>query len=157
MAGGLVVAAACAVDVDRIDLSYPTFDEAVAASAAGNLWIPPVLPRSATEIVATYDVDAGETWIRFRHAADLASVLQSLEKVQTPAVFPRSRRVSWWPPELSKEAGRATRYEFYRCPRHSETAGGRRFTAEAYLAVDGARGIVYYWQLGRVRVESEAR
>ena len=152
----LLAVSACAVrGCETVDLAYGTFDDAVAAEAVGNLWIPPVLPPSATAIEARYDIDAGETWVRFRYGADLSSMVAALDRVREDEQvrMPRTTGIDWWPRALSGPglAKRPSNYEVYRYERVF-TSGAGPLKANGFVAVDPRSDVAYCWQSGRIRL-----
>jgi hypothetical protein len=64
--------------------SFATFEEMEAAGLIARGWLPEFLPRSATEIEETHDIDTNRVRASFKYdVADVESVEKSCERVSS--------------------------------------------------------------------------
>lgn len=119
---------------------YVDMAAAEAGGAVMRGWVPPFLPRGATEIREAHEIETGETWGRFRlddtERREFARTLVPATVAQVGRV--RSPRLGWWPEvlegELNDERVRQAGYVVFR-------------KKEVFLAFDEQHGYVYFWAL----------
>lgn len=126
------------------DAAYATFAEAEADGLVGKGWIPRFVPKTASDVHLSYNLDTNEIWLRFSApAADIEALERSLRPLASGDVsFPRERRSRlrrWWPAALiERDEGARDRFRFFSF--FDEDA--RR----TIVAIDIAAGRVWCWE-----------
>lgn len=125
------------------DAAYATFAEVEADGAVGRGWIRSFVPKTATDIRESHNVERGEIWLRFSApAADIEALERTLRPMALADVsFPRERPTRlrpWWPVELIEGFdGQRARYRFF-----AFDANERR----TFVAVEAETGRVWCWE-----------
>lgn len=140
LAGRKVLALAamflCACELtDLKSFQYENWSEAQKASPKG--WIPDFLPRSATAIRETRNIETNEQWMRFDFAGTDFSQLKAScpETSRAIEVFPRRPMVLWWPSKLNSNAKEfPPAYVLYQCPDN------------IWLAIEFPPGRAFLWR-----------
>lgn len=124
-------------DYETVDSYYADYAH---ATRNGNIsldsWLPPFLPKSATDIRERHNVDTNEAWISFiyKEEDDARMSQVCLVEMNDNVIYPRKDRssaISWWmKPGLENE-----NLEYYRCDKIS------------FLVIDKAKRHAYYWSL----------
>lgn len=129
----------CAVEV--LDARYATLRDAEKDGAIARGWIPAWLPRSASNIDESHDLDtnvsvlraafeSGESW----DAPSSCSVIRA-EDAKDPAIHR-----AWWPADVpygdsGTSRSAPPRHAYFRCNQGA-----------SYLAVDRGQGELLYWR-----------
>ena len=132
-----------------MDAFYADYQEVVDDGAITRGWIPGYMPRSATNIQESHNLDINISWLRFTvPAEDIDDMTQALLLItQDQVKFSRPhRRVvrSWWPKDLQQQTDMAKPYRFYRYDDHYQMGGEEQMRVD-FIAVDVESGTVYYW------------
>ena len=125
---------------------YKTYDEAVQDGAMKRVWIPNILPTSATEINEQHDLDTNEAWIRFKLSEnEREEFTKNLTKLTHEEILEIDlrypSRANWWFEGLiqkSPAADAALNADIY-----SITCDGTDKTG--YIAIDCCSSHIYYW------------
>ena len=135
----LLVLGGCVDDI--VDASYATLTDAEKEGAIARGWIPAWLPRSASRIDESHNLDtnvsilrvtfdSGEPW----DVPSSCSLIRA-EDAEAPAI-----RKGWWPRDVPYGCSTSTsvvppRHAYYRCDK-----------GEAYLALNRGQGEFLYWR-----------
>jgi hypothetical protein len=124
--------------------SYVTYAEAERAGAVTRGWIPPFVPRSATDIREVHDLDTNEQWLRFSVPAGdtsvaLGATLLPLSEARQLARTPPSVMGPWLP-EL-RDPPLVTPRSGIRAYRHRRTGIGANC-----VALDTRENRAYVWR-----------
>lgn len=87
-------------DLDVVTAAYATLDEAVAAGAVANGWLPRGLPPGAREIREAHDLDSNRRWGLFVFPPEQAQALKAILGAEVSLegrTCDPPRRIEWWP------------------------------------------------------------
>jgi hypothetical protein len=123
------------------DAEYPTYDAALRADAIGaHRWIPPYIPRSATQIRIRSNAESNETWLSFGASIeDLNLMVRNCKGVAPHDVrYPRQGPAGWWPQSLEPDARvRDAGHEYLSC------------RPNGFTALDRGRSVAFDWQFAQ--------
>ena len=100
---------------------YSDYDEFEQSGNPGR-WVPPFVPRTATDIREFHYVDSNSVWVKFNPNSESIVWLTKLGcRDESAPNLPSAKRVSaaWWDKRLLEESSdstTATTFEFYECP-----------------------------------------
>ena len=114
---------------------YEDYQAVVADDAIGRGWVPPFLPRSATEITEQHRIDANFGFISFKaNAEDIERMKDGCAAMQYSEVKYLSSYPIWWPTELTGSNEVSANLDFYLCAEYG-----------VLTSLDGEK--MYYWHL----------
>lgn len=132
----LVATILCACELaDLKSFQYENWSEAQKASPVG--WIPIFLPRSATAIRETRNIETNEQWMRFENfGPDLPELKVSCPETKgTIDALPRRPMVLWWPAKLNSQVREfPSTYALLQCPEN------------IWIAIESPSGRAYLWR-----------
>ena len=149
----VIVAVGCSVSgLSDLDMhrSYASYSDAEADGAVRRGWIPNFVPRLATEIQESHNLDTNEQWQTFRFdIADLPHIQQKLKPAKISEVrFPRSsstRKRPWWPDDLRGSSSSLVRkYDLYSYE-YTIRFGGGPESCTAFVAIEKDTPRAWYW------------
>ena len=114
---------------------YDDYQAVVADNAIGRGWVPPFLPKSATEITEQHSIDANFGFISFdADPEDIERMKDGCAAIQYSEVKYLSSYPIWWPTELTGSNKVSANLDFYLCAEYG-----------VLTSLDGER--MYYWHL----------
>ncbi len=95
---------------------YDDYQAVVADDAIGRGWVPPFLPRSATEITEQHSIDTNIGFVSFKaNAAEIKRMKDDCAAMQYTEVKYFSSYPNWWPDELTGSNEVSANLDFYLC------------------------------------------
>lgn len=114
---------------------YDDYQAVVADDAIGRGWVPPFIPKSATEITEQHSIDANFGFISYNaDLRDIERMKDGCAAIQYSEVKYLSSYSIWSPAELTGSNELSANLDFYLCAEEG-----------VLTSLDGAK--MYYWHL----------
>ena len=116
-------------------IKYDDYQAVVADDAVGRGWVPPFLPKSATEITEQHSIDTNNGFISFKaDAEDIERMKEGCDAMQYTEVKYLSSYPIWWPDWLTGSYEVSANLDFYLCAEY-----------DVLTSLDGEK--MYYWHI----------
>jgi len=150
VAAAISLVSGCTVGGVDMDASYVDYDEASADGAVTRGWIPGFVPRSATKIAESHNLDSNRQWLKFHFdPADLPQMLTILKPVSAEDIrFPSTdatRARPWWPSALLNHTpALESDYDVYSYDDTGQSGGASK-NYTGFVAIEKSRPVAWYW------------
>lgn len=127
---------------------YASYEEASRSGALASGWLPKSLPRSATDIVETHNLDTSEIWVTFNLSSEDVQLFRQGCRYDPSTSLPNARRArsntTWWTKEITEgknEELSGGRWKILYCP----TMNHAMRVIGAGVVIDLVGNVVWYW------------
>jgi hypothetical protein len=124
---------------ETFDNFFPSYSAASDAGAFSRGWVPDWIPKSATEIYETHNLDTNLFMVKFLFPKQIDFTLPTSCKSIAPTLPPSPPfKRKWWPSDVPALEFTTLRHAFYLCK--GENAN------KEYVAISSKLSEVYIWQ-----------